>query len=105
MATTLTKADLMLQLQQRPELGITKLEAITVIDTFFEQLSQSLMTETLVKLPGFGNFQLREKNQRPGRDFKTGQTVTIKARRAITFRAGRKLQEQIEKMLTEPCQL
>ena len=49
-----------------------------------------------MKLSGFGNFDLRDKNERPGRNPKTGEDIPIKARRVVTFRPGQKLKSRVE---------
>jgi integration host factor subunit alpha len=67
------------------QLGLNKREARELVDLFFE-----------VKLSGFGNFDLRDKNQRPGRNPKTGEEIPISARRVVTFRPGQKLKARVE---------
>ena len=62
----------------------------------FEELRSSLATGEQVKLSGFGNFDLRDKNQRPGRNPKTGEEIPITARRVVTFRPGQKLKARVE---------
>ena len=78
------------------ELGLNKREAREVVDLFFEDLRSALVLGELVKLSGFGNFNLRDKNQRPGRNPKTGQEIPITARRVVTFRPGQKLKARVE---------
>lgn len=89
-----TKADLTQHICD--ELGLNKREARELVDLFFETLRQSLANGTPVKLSGFGNFNLRDKNQRPGRNPKTGQEIPITARRVVTFRAGQRLKRRVE---------
>ena len=78
------------------ELGLNKREAREVVDLFFEDLRSALVLGEQVKLSGFGNFNLRGKNQRPGRNPKTGQEIPITARRVVTFRPGQKLKARVE---------
>ena len=90
----LTKADLAEQLFD--QLGLTKREAKEVVELFFEEISRSLEDNVQVKLSGFGNFELKEKKERPGRNPKTGEDVPISARRVVTFHAGQKLKARVE---------
>ncbi len=77
-------------------IGLNKKEARELVDLFFEELEASLADGEQIKLSGFGNFDLRDKNERPGRNPKTGQKVSIPARRVVTFRAGNKLRARVE---------
>jgi integration host factor subunit alpha len=90
----LTKADIADQLFE--ELGLNKREAKEVVDLFFERIRQALESGEQVKLSGFGNFDLRDKTQRPGRNPKTGEEIPISARRVVTFRPGQKLKIRVE---------
>ena len=90
----LTKADMTESLFG--ELGLNKREARELVDTFFEDLRTALETGEQVKLSGFGKFDLRDKDQRPGRNPKTGQEIPITARRVVTFRPGQKLKARVE---------
>ncbi len=78
------------------ELGLNKREAKEFVDLFFEEIRTSLESSEPVKISGFGNFELRDKRQRPGRNPKTGEEVPISARRVVTFRPGQKLRERVE---------
>jgi integration host factor subunit alpha len=78
------------------ELGLNKREARELVDLFFEELRASLSSGEPVKLSGFGNFDLRDKSQRPGRNPKTGEEIPITARRVVTFRPGQKLKSRVE---------
>ncbi len=91
----LTKADLAESLFYR--LGINKKEARDFVDLFFEEIRALLESGENVKLSGFGNFNLRDKKSRPGRNPKTGEDITITARRVVTFRAGQKLKARVER--------
>jgi integration host factor subunit alpha len=90
----LTKADIADRLFN--EVGLNKREAKEFVDAYFETIRQALESGENVKLSGFGNFQLREKNQRPGRNPKTGEEIPISARRVVTFRPGQKLRARVE---------
>jgi integration host factor subunit alpha len=78
------------------ELGLNKREAKEIVDLFFEEVRIALERGEQVKLSGFGNFDLRNKNQRPGRNPKTGEEIPISARRVVTFRPGQKLRARVE---------
>ena len=78
------------------ELGLNKREAKEVVEAFFEEIRQSLEAGEQVKLSGFGNFDIRDKRQRPGRNPKTGEEIPITARRVVTFRPGQKLKARVE---------
>jgi integration host factor subunit alpha len=78
------------------ELGLNKREARELVDSFFEDLRSALAAGEQVKLSGFGNFDLRDKNERPGRNPKTGEEIPISARRVVTFRPGQKLKARVE---------
>lgn len=78
------------------ELGLNKREAKEIVEAFFEEVRQALENNEQVKLSGFGNFDLRDKNERPGRNPKTGEEIPISARRVVTFRPGQKLKARVE---------
>ena len=82
----LTKAGMAKSLFNK--MGLNKKEARELVDSYFEELIASLAVGEQVKLSGFGNFDLRDKNVRPGRNPKTGESIPIPARRVVTFRAG-----------------
>lgn len=90
----LTKAEMAEHLFEK--LGINKRDAKELVDSFFEELRETLEAGEQIKLSGFGNFDLRQKNQRPGRNPKTGEDIPIKARRVVTFRPGQKLKSRVE---------
>ena len=94
MSMALTKADMAESLFN--ELGLNKREARELVELFFEELRASLASGEQVKLSGFGNFDLRDKNQRPGRNPKTGKEIPITARRVVTFRQSKKLKTRVE---------
>ncbi len=91
---SLTKADLAERLYE--ELGFNKREAKELVELFFNEIRDSLEDNEQVKLSGFGNFELREKKERPGRNPKTGEEIPITARRVVTFRPGQKLKVRVE---------
>jgi integration host factor subunit alpha len=91
---TLTKAELADLLFER--VGLNKREAKDMVEAFFEEIRNALEIGDGVKLSGFGNFQLRDKPQRPGRNPKTGQEIPITARRVVTFHASQKLKSDVE---------
>lgn len=78
------------------ELGLNKREAKEMVELFFEEIRGGLEQGEQVKLSGFGNFDLRTKNERPGRNPKTGEEIPITARRVVTFRPGQKLKARVE---------
>jgi integration host factor subunit alpha len=92
--TTLTKAEMAERLFE--DVGLNKREAKEFVDALFETLRGALERGEQVKLSGFGNFELRQKNQRPGRNPKTGEEIPISARRVVTFRPGQKLRARVE---------
>lgn len=93
---TLTKAELADMLFDK--VGLNKREAKDMVEAFFEEVRGALQTGDGVKLSGFGNFQLRDKPQRPGRNPKTGEEIPITARRVVTFHASQKLKAAVEKV-------
>ncbi|MET1253623.1 integration host factor subunit alpha [Aliikangiella maris] len=90
----LTKADMAERLFE--DLGLNKREAKEMVEGFYEEIRESLANNQQVKLSGFGNFDLRDKKQRPGRNPKTGEEIPISARRVVTFRPGQKLKARVE---------
>ncbi|MDR3409632.1 MAG: integration host factor subunit alpha [Formivibrio sp.] len=91
---TLTKADLADMLFDK--VGLNKREAKDMVEAFFDEIRFALAVGDTVKLSGFGNFQLRDKPQRPGRNPKTGEEIPICARRVVTFHASQKLKGMVE---------
>lgn len=92
---TLTKADLAKHLDE--QVGITNREAKDIVEIFFKFISDALANGQQVKLSGFGNFTLHDKNERPGRNPRTGEEVPVTARRVVTFHCGQKLKARVEK--------
>lgn len=93
--TTLTKAELADILFA--SVGLNKREAKDMVEAFFDEIRMALEAGDGVKLSGFGNFQLRDKPQRPGRNPKTGEEIPISARRVVTFHASNKLKVDVER--------
>ena len=94
MPKTLTKADLAEKLFT--DIGINQREAREIVAAFFDAISLSLENNYRVNLYGFGNFELRDKAPRPGRNPKTGEAFQISARRVVTFLPGKKLRNRVE---------
>ena len=90
----LTKADMAEKLFE--ELGLNKREAKELVEMFIEEIRGALENGRQVKLSGFGNFNLRDKSERPGRNPKTGEEIPITARRVVTFHPGQKLKARVE---------
>lgn len=91
---TLTKADLIEHLMQQMQL--TRQEGRCLVENFFDELSKSLIEGSVIKLSGFGNFELKDKSSRPGRNPKTGEPVAVSARRVVTFKAGQKFRQKVD---------
>ena len=96
---TLTKSDIVENLNN--EIGLNKREAKELVDMLFNDIKNLLSEGHEVKLSGFGNFQLRDKSSRPGRNPRTGEDVEISARRVVTFKSGQKLKESVKKLTNE----
>ena len=94
MTAQLTKAELADILFER--VGLAKRESKELVDAFFAEIEDALERGETVKLSGFGNFELRDKPQRPGRNPKTGQEIPITARRVVTFHASQKLKSEVD---------
>lgn len=90
----LTKAEVAEHLFEK--VGLSKRDAKDIVEIFFEEIRETLEAGEQVKLSGFGNFDLREKSERPGRNPKTGEDIPISARRVVTFRPGQKLKSRVE---------
>jgi len=94
--SALTKSEMADKLFE--ELGLNKREAKELVEQFFEEIRICLENNEQVKLSGFGNFDLRDKRQRPGRNPKTGEAIPISTRRVVTFRPGQKLKAKVEQV-------
>ena len=94
MSKTITKSDIVEHLHK--ELCLNKREFKIIVEGLFQEIKDSLIKNEEVKLSGFGNFEILDKKARPGRNPKTGEDVTISARKVVTFRAGNKLRKKID---------
>ena len=91
---SLTKAEISAMLSD--SLGMNKRDAKALVDSVFEEIRVALEQSLSVKISGFGKFDIRNKNARPGRNPKTGQDIPISARRVVTFKPGQKLKSRVE---------
>jgi len=91
--SALSKAKMIDNLMQ--DLKLNKQDAKSIVEGFFDTIRQKLFVGHHVKLSGFGNFILRDKASRPGRNPKTGEAIPVSARRVVTFRPGMKLKERV----------
>ncbi|MFW2178414.1 MULTISPECIES: integration host factor subunit alpha [unclassified Moraxella] len=96
-AKTLTKSEMINHLMEN--LSMTRQESRCFVETFFNELSHHLINGHQIKLSGFGNFEIKDKKQRPGRNPKTGEAVSVTARRVVTFKAGQKMRRAVEDSL------
>jgi len=96
----LTKAQLAEMLFE--QIGLNKRESKDMIDAFFDLVARSLVDGHDVKITGFGNFQIRTKAPRPGRNPRTGEAIPIEARRVVTFHASHKLKKKIQNQGASP---
>lgn len=92
---TLTKADIYADLYRK--IGYSKKEATHLVNSVFDIIRDTLRSGSHVKLSGFGNFILKDKKARLGRDPKTGEKITIKARRVVIFHASPLLKKRVSK--------
>ena len=92
--SALTKAQLAEMLFE--QIGLNKRESKDMVDAFFDVISAELVAGGEVNLSGFGNFQMRVKAPRPGRNPRTGELIPIAARRVVTFHASQKLKDQVQ---------
>ena len=96
----LTKFDIVEDLNN--EIGLNKREAKELVEMLFNDIKHLLSEGHEVTLSGFGNFQVRNKSARPGRNPRTGEDVEISARRVVTFKSGQKLKESVKALTNEP---
>jgi len=90
----LTKAEIAENLSDT--FGFNKRESKELVEQFYNEMADVLVKGEQIKLSGFGNFELKDKNARPGRNPRTGEDVPITARRVVTFKPGQKLRAQID---------
>ena len=91
---TLTKADIINIL--REQIGLPKKDCLKIVNAYFEEISKGLERGEEIKIPKLGNFVVKHKNSRPGRNPKTGEEIPISARRVVTFKPGQKLKSRVE---------
>lgn len=101
MTSTVTKAELSDFLVETDDLNLSKKDAKDFVDLVFETIRAALEQGVELKISRFGNFSLRNKKQRPGRNPKTGEEIPIKQRRVVTFRPGKKLKDRVLKFKGE----
>lgn len=92
----MTKADLVVAMCDKVG-GVTKKEAAEVVDAVFDAIKETLERGEKIKISGFGNFEVREKQARKGRNPQTGETIEISARRVLTFKASQVLKDALNK--------
>lgn len=97
MLNTLTKAKLSEQLNK--ELGLTKRESKELVESFLDEIKQSLEKGNAVKISGFGNFNLLHKKERPGRNPKTGESIPVSKRTVVTFKSSQKFRAMLDRKL------
>jgi integration host factor subunit alpha len=97
---TLTKAELAELLFER--LGLNKRESKDMVEAFFDLVHAELAAGVEVKLSGFGNFTIRRKAPRPGRNPRTGEIIPIEARNVVTFHASHKLKGLVQGDIAVP---
>ena len=90
----MTKADIVEKVYEK--IGFSKKEASELVEMVFDTMKDVLQDGEKIKISGFGNFQIRVKAPRPGRNPRTGEAIPIEARRVVTFHASHKLKEQIQ---------
>lgn len=96
---TLTKVKMAENLHS--EFGFNKREAMEIVQAFFDEITKTLVANENVGLSSFGNFELKDKRERPGRNPKTGEPAVVSARRVVRFRTGQKLRNRVEGNVTD----
>ncbi len=96
----MTKADLVNLLFER--VGLPKAEAHAIIELVLDNIKESLLQGEVVKISGFGTFQVRKKGSRVGRNPKTKQEVEISPRKVVTFKASDQLKGYVERDTLTP---
>lgn len=91
---TMTKADIVECVYERVG-GYSKKEAAEIVEAVFDTLKRTLENGQKIKLSGFGNFVVRDKNARVGRNPQTGEEITICARRVLTFKPSQVLKSAL----------
>ena len=90
---TLTKANIVNLLRQ--QLGLPKKDCLKIVNAYFEEISKGLEKGEEIKIPKLGNFVVKHKKSRPGRNPKTGEPYTISDRNVVSFKASKKLREAL----------
>ena len=90
---TLTKANIVNLLKE--QIGLPKKDCLKIVNAYFEEISKALEKGEEIKIPKLGNFVVKHKKSRPGRNPKTGETYKISERNVISFRASKKLRESL----------
>ena len=90
---TLTKANIVNLLKE--QIGLPKKDCLKIVNAYFEEISKALEKGEEIKIPKLGNFVVKHKKSRPGRNPKTGETYEISDRNVISFRASKKLRESL----------
>src|ERR1700750_1122583 len=97
----MTKAEIVQALYTRVG-GFSKKESADIVDMVFEMMKETLGRGEKIKISGFGNFVLRDKRQRPGRNPQTGQPIRISERRVLTFKASQILKQILNQTNVAP---
>jgi len=92
--SVVVKSDLVNEVNRK--LGLNQRESKQIVDQFFEEIRKVLETHEDVKLSGFGNYHIRYKRARVGRNPKTGETATVSERHVVTFKASHKLRKRVQ---------
>ena len=90
----MTKAEIALALYEKVG-GFSKKETADIVDLVFDMMKDTLGQGERIKISGFGNFDLRDKRQRPGRNPQTGESISIPARRVLTFKPSQILRDKL----------
>jgi len=90
----MTKAEIVQALYSKVG-GFSRKESAELVDLVFEMMKETLGKGEKIKVSGFGNFVLRDKRQRPGRNPQTGQPIKISERRVLTFKASQILKQAL----------
>lgn len=96
----MTKAEIVQAIYARVG-GFSKKESADIVDLVFEMMKETLSRGEKIKVSGFGNFVLRDKRQRPGRNPQTGDPIKISERRVLTFKASQILKQALNKAAAE----
>lgn len=94
---SITKKDLTEVLFEK--VGLNKRESKKIVEVFFEEIARALERGDEVQMVNFGNFELRDKKERPGRNPRTNEIVAVSPRRVVTFHASQCLKQKVEKEL------